>query len=148
MRIDAHVAVPGKMFCGGQRAIFFDAADEFLHIGGHAFGSSPNERTLMMGLSGLSFTSASGANIQWMPAARASRAVYLPGVVCELRIARGGDGHGGRKRRAFVKAHSRAGFEIRADQQRDFRAPLKFVHASRRLDKPGCVSGQAGPVRA
>ncbi len=43
-------------------------------------GSSPNERMLMMGLSGLLLTSASGAKIQCTPAARASSAVILPTV--------------------------------------------------------------------
>ena len=41
-------------------------------------GFSPNERILMIGLSGLLFTSASGKNIHWIPRARASRAVISP----------------------------------------------------------------------
>ncbi len=66
--------------------------------------------------------------------ARFERGVFAGGVG-ELRIARGADGHGGRERRAFVEAHPGAGLEIRADQQRNFRAALKFVrHHGGRID--------------
>ena len=41
-------------------------------------GSSPNERMLITGLSGLLLTSTTGANAQWMPSARPSRAVTSP----------------------------------------------------------------------
>ena len=41
-------------------------------------GSSPYERMLITGLSGLLLTSATGAKAQWMPRARPSRAVTSP----------------------------------------------------------------------
>ena len=41
-------------------------------------GSSPNERVLMMGLSGLELTSSTGAKFRCTPTARASRAVTRP----------------------------------------------------------------------
>jgi hypothetical protein len=41
-------------------------------------GSSPYERTLITGLAGLLFTSATGANAQWRPRARPSRAATSP----------------------------------------------------------------------
>ena len=43
-----------------------------------AWGDSPNERVLMIGLSGLLFTSATGEKLQWIPTARASSAVMRP----------------------------------------------------------------------
>jgi len=43
-----------------------------------AAGSSPKERTLMIGLSGLELTSSTGAKGTWIPTARASRAVIRP----------------------------------------------------------------------
>ena len=41
-------------------------------------GSSPKERMLITGLAGLLLTSATGAKVQWMPTARASRAATWP----------------------------------------------------------------------
>jgi len=41
-------------------------------------GSSPNARVLMIGLAGLLFTSATGANASWTPTARPSSAVMRP----------------------------------------------------------------------
>ena len=43
-----------------------------------SLGCWPKERILMMGLSGLLFTSATGAKIQWTPSALASLAVAAP----------------------------------------------------------------------
>ena len=43
-----------------------------------ARGSSPNDRTLITGLSGLLFTSTAGANARWMPIARDSAPVMRP----------------------------------------------------------------------
>ena len=81
MRIDADVAVAGEMLGGGEGAVFFHAANKLRDVFGDDFwGSSPKERMLMMGLSGLLLTSASGAKIQCTPAARASSAIILPTV--------------------------------------------------------------------
>ena len=43
-----------------------------------AFGSSPNDRTLITGLAGLLFTSTAGANATWIPIARDSSPMMRP----------------------------------------------------------------------
>jgi hypothetical protein len=47
-------------------------------IAATVFGSSPKDRVLMIGFSGLLLTSATGKNTQCTPSARASRAVTTP----------------------------------------------------------------------
>ena len=49
-----------------------------------------------------------------------------------LRIAAGGECHGRWKRRAFIQPHRCTAFEIRADQQRQFRLCLELVVQYRR----------------
>ena len=61
VRVAGRIAMPWKMFRGGQTTVFFHAANKGRYVFGTRAGSSPNDRVLMIGLPGLLFTSASGA---------------------------------------------------------------------------------------
>ena len=69
---------PGKCFAVASTPLSCSPRTSAATIRPTAAGSSPNERVLMMGLSGLLLTSATGANARWMPTARASSAVMRP----------------------------------------------------------------------
>jgi hypothetical protein len=69
---------PGKCFAVAMAPFSSTPRTNCATYSATCFGSSPNERILMMGLSGLLFTSATGANTQCTPMARASMAVMRP----------------------------------------------------------------------
>ena len=92
----------------------------------HRPGSSPYERILMIGLSGLLLTSASGKKSHWTPRARAScRDLALDAGF--VRIARRGECHGMRENGGGVDAHGSAALKIARNDQRHFREPLHSV---------------------
>ena len=122
MAVLGGVAVAGKMLGGHQHrilAIRMRAVDVGLHEAAPpAAGFSPNERMLMIGLSGLLLTSATGANNQLTPMARASRAVSAPSSVTPARSCAAAERHAVGPGRGGVHAHGSAALEIGRHEQR------------------------------
>ena len=127
MRIDADVAVARKMLGGGEGAVFLHAANELGDVFGNALRVFAERAHIDDGIIGIVVHVRVGReNPVHARGARFERDGFADRVG-ELGIARGGDGHRGGKRRAFVEPHAGAGFEVRAEQQRNFRAALQFV---------------------
>ena len=91
---------------------------------------------LITGLPGLLLTSTTGANAQWMPSARPSRAATTPGEVRGLLRARGPDGHRVRDGdHAAADAERHPALHVRGDEQGDGGGVLQLVQQrGQRLD--------------
>ena len=72
-----------------------------------ACGSSPNERTLMTGLAGLTFTSTTGANTSRTPRCQRLATGDLAGAARQRGVAGGADGHVARQHRRAAAAAQR-----------------------------------------
>ena len=94
-------------------------------------GSSPNERVLMMGFSGLELTSASGNQFHCTPMARASCAVMRAGLAGELYVAGCAESHGVRKAGDVVQAKAQAALEVGAEDQGKLGILLQLVDEHR-----------------
>ena len=130
---------PGKMFRGGEAAVFLDAAhergDEFGDARG-IFAKRARVDDRIFGIAvdvGIGRENPGNAN-----GSRFERRDFSHRVGV-FRAARGGDGHGVGKRSAFFDAHGRAALEIRANQQRNLRVALQRVDQDRgRVDLAAC----------
>ena len=71
---------PGKCFAAVSMPCAFDPLMNAATRSPTCAGFSPKERVLMIGLSGLLFTSATGNRFQWTPMARDSSAVIAPNL--------------------------------------------------------------------
>ena len=90
-------------------------------------GFSPYDRILMMGLSGLLFTSASGKNSHWKPIARDSFAVISPSMRASSGSPDAVKAMACGKHRSAFNAHGDAALEVSPDQKRNLRHTLHAV---------------------
>ena len=131
MRIGARVAVAGKMFRGGEAAVFLDAAHEGRDEFRDARGIFAKRARIDDGILRIAVHVGDGRkNPGHAHGSRFERRDFSHRVGV-FRASRGGDGHFIGKRRALVDAHAGAALEIRADQQRNFRVALQRVDEDR-----------------
>src|SRR5438270_9394475 len=124
MGVASGVAVTRKMFCGSQRAVFLDSADELFYELSDARRIFPEGSRVDDGIVGI-IVNVSVRGVDPLNADRARfQRRYLTHGVGVARISRSRERHCGWKGRALVETHSGAAFEISTDQKRQFRFAL------------------------
>jgi hypothetical protein len=116
VRVAGGIAMSWKVFRGGQATVFFHTAHKGGHVFGHARrifseGSCIDNRiawiVVYIGVRSVNPLNADGAGFQRR---NFSHGVGVSGIAC------GGKRHRGGERSAFIQTHSRAAFEICANQ--------------------------------
>ncbi len=123
----ATLPCPGKMFGGGDGAVFLHAANELRDVFGDGLRIFAERTHVDDGIVGIVIHVGIGREDPVHAGGARFEGNGLADNVGELGIASGGDGHGGREGSAFVEAHAGARFKVGAKKQRNFRAALKLV---------------------